>query len=205
MPRHLVPGLVMVTLVLALAVAGPGLARAGDPAIQLTAHVSEVFKTLDDPALKTGGNEVERRLAVRRIVDDVFDFGEAARRTLGRHWEQRTESERERFVKLFTDLIDRAYLRRIDHLDGEQLVLVGSAVDGDDATVQTRVITRDNSQMPVDFLMTRAADDQWRVWDVRVGGMSLIGSYRAQFNKIIVGESFEELVRRLEAKTAAQP
>jgi phospholipid transport system substrate-binding protein len=188
-----------------LTLAGVVQARAADPGAQLTEQLAQVFKTLEDPALKSADKQGERRIAVRRIVDDVFDFGETARRALGRHWEERSSAERERFVRLFNGLIDRAYLRRVDKLEGEQIVLVGSAVNGDDATVQTRVVTRDKSQMPVEFLMLRTPADRWRVWDVRVGGMSLVGSYRAQFHKIIVAESYDELVRRLESKVAGEP
>ena len=186
-----------------LAIAVP--AYAGDPATNLSEHVAAVFKTLQDPELQSPDKDTERRLAVRRIVDDLFDFNETARRALGRHWTERSAAEQDRFVHLFTDLIDRAYLRRVDRYDGEQVVVLGSAVQGDEATVLTKVVTRDNSQIPVDYLMARTPDDRWRVWDVKIGGMSLVGSYRAQFNKIIIGESYDELVRRLEAKVSAQP
>jgi phospholipid transport system substrate-binding protein len=199
--RSLVVTLLAVVLTSAIAVP----ACAGDPAIDLSEHVAAVFKTLQDPGLQSSEKDTERRLAVRRIVDDLFDFNQTARRALGRHWTERSAAEQDRFVRLFTDLIDRAYLRRMDRYDGEQVVVLGSAVQGDEATVLTKVITRDNSQIPVDYLMARTPDDRWRVWDVKIGGMSLVGSYRAQFNKIILGESYDELVRRLEAKVSAQP
>ena len=198
--RSLVLTLAAIALILAVAVP----AHAGDPAAYLSDQVAAVFKTLQDPALQASDKDTERRLAVRRIVDELFDFRETARRALGRHWAERSPAERDRFVHLFTELIDRAYLRRVDRYDGEQVVVLGSAVQGDEATVQTKVITRDNSQIPVDYLMARTPDDRWRVWDVKIGGMSLVSSYRSQFNKIIIGESYDELVRRLEIKVTAQ-
>jgi phospholipid transport system substrate-binding protein len=198
--RSLVLTLAAVALTLAVAVP----ARAGDPAVYLNDQVAAVFQTLQDPALQASDKDTERRLAVRRIVDDLFDFKETARRALGRHWAERSPAEQDRFVHLFTELIDRAYLRRVDRYDGEQVVVLGSAVQGDEATVLTKVITRDNSQIPVDYLMARTPDDRWRVWDVKIGGMSLVSSYRAQFHKIIIGESYDELVRRLEVKVTAQ-
>ncbi|HEV8614853.1 MAG TPA: ABC transporter substrate-binding protein [Methylomirabilota bacterium] len=198
--RSLVFTLAAVALTLAVAVP----AHAVDPAVHLSDHVDAVFRTLQDPALQAPEKDTERRLAVRRIVDNLFDFNETARRALGRHWSERSPAERDRFVHLFTDLIDRAYLRRVDRYDGEQVVVLGSTVQGDEATVQTKVITRDNSQIPVDYMMARTPDDRWRVWDVKIGGMSLVSSYRVQFNKIIVSESYDELVRRLEVKVSAQ-
>jgi phospholipid transport system substrate-binding protein len=192
----------LAAIALTLAVAVP--AHAGDPAVYLNDQVAAVFKTLQDPALQASDKDTERRLAVRRIVDDLFDFRETARRALGRHWAERSPAEQDRFVHLFTELIDRAYLRRVDRYDGEQVVVLGSAIQGDEATVLTKVITRDNSQIPVDYLMAHTSDDRWRVWDVKIGGMSLVSSYRAQFHKIIIGESYDELVRRLEVKVTAQ-
>jgi phospholipid transport system substrate-binding protein len=53
----------------------------------------------------------------------------------------------------------------------------------------------------VTFSLHQGADGGWRVYDVSFEGMSLVGNYRAQFNKIIRGSSFDELVARLEAKT----
>jgi phospholipid transport system substrate-binding protein len=64
------------------------------------------------------------------------------------------------------------------------------------------VVQKEGDRMPIDFLMVRTAGDRWRAYDVKVAGMSLVSSYRSQFNKIIRRASYEELIKRLEAKTA---
>jgi phospholipid transport system substrate-binding protein len=187
----------LMTLVILTA---PGSALAAGPGEQLNEGIQRVFANLQDPDLKT--KETERRLAVRRIADEVFDFEETAKRSLGRHWQDRSPEERQEFVRLFTELIDRAYLRRVDRYDGEQVIIVSDAVEGNQAVVQTRIITRDKSEIPVEYLMHRTGEDRWRVWDVKIAGMSLVASYRAQFNKIIHAESYGDLVKRLQAKSA---
>jgi phospholipid transport system substrate-binding protein len=191
----------LAAVLVTLLVFAASLALAGEPGTQLNAGIQRVFSTLQDPAMQTPDKEVERRLAVRRVADEIFDFEETAKRALGRHWQERSPDEQHAFVGLFTDLIDRAYLRRVDRYDGEQVVIVSDAVENDQATVQTKIVTRDNSEIPVDYLMHRSGDDRWRVWDVKIGGMSLVSNYRAQFNKIIHAGSYNDLVKRLQAKS----
>lgn len=188
---------VLVLAVAAVALAAPA-ARADGPAAQLNAHIERVFETLKQVP------EPQRQAEVRRIAFEIFDFNETARRALGRHWTERTDGDRERFVRAFTALIDHAYLSRVDRYNGEYtVVVVGDAVQGDEATVRTRVVGKDGSEMGVDYRMLRAGgDERWRVWDVSIGGMSLVSSYRAQFNKIIQVSSWDELVKRLEGKAA---
>jgi phospholipid transport system substrate-binding protein len=198
-PSPIVLAAAVLTVVLALA---PGSASAGGPSEDLNNGIERVFASLRDPDLQAPNKATERRLAVRRVAEDVFDFEETAKRSLGRHWQERSPEERREFVSLFTELIDRAYLRRMDRYDGEQVVIVSDTVDGNQAVVQTRIVTRDKSEIPVEYLMHRTGDDRWRVWDVKIAGMSLVGSYRAQFNKIIHAESYGDLVKRLQAKSA---
>lgn len=189
------------TLMTLVILTAPGFALAAGPGDQLNDGIQRVFANLQNPDLKA--KETERRLAVRRIADELFDFEETAKRSLGRHWQDRSTEERQEFVRLFTELIDRAYLRRVDRYDGEQVIIVSDAVEGNQAVVQTRIVTRDKSEVPVEYLMHRTGEDRWRVWDVKIAGMSLVASYRAQFNKIIHAESYGDLVKRLQAKSAA--
>jgi phospholipid transport system substrate-binding protein len=198
-PARPVLAVAVSTFVLALAA---GTALAAGPADQLNDGIQRVFTQLQDPDLKAPDKETDRRLAVRRIAEEVFDFDETAKRSLGRHWQDRTAEERQQFVRLFTELIDRAYLRRVERYDGEQVVIVSDSVEGNQAVVQTRIVTRDKSEIPVEFLMHRTGEDRWRVWDVKIAGMSLVASYRAQFNKIIHAESYGDLVKRLQVKSA---
>ena len=88
-------------------------AAAGAPTDQLRTQVERVLKLLDDPAMKAPDKARERRAAVRKVADEIFDFAETARRALGRHWAARTPQEREEFVKLFGDLLERSYISKI--------------------------------------------------------------------------------------------
>ena len=174
---------------------------AGPPTDQLRAQIDRVVKALEDTELKKENRHKERRHAVRRIAEDIFDFNETAKRSLGRHWPQRTAAERKEFVDLFADLLERSYLSKIELYNGEKIMYLGDTVDGDYATVRTKLLTRQGTEIPVEYKMVRQAD-RWIVYDVVIEGVSLIANYRTQFNKIIQTSSYQELVRKMKSKQA---
>lgn len=182
-----------------------GEASAGPPSDQLKGTVDRALKLLEDPALKGEANATQRRTAVRKIANEIFDFGEMARRSLGRHWQGRTEKEREEFVRLFGDLLERSYFSKIELYGGEKILYGAERVEGDLASVLTKVVTKNGTEVPIDYRMLKHGE-RWMVYDVNIEGVSLISNYRTQFNKIIQTASYDELVKRLRAKQIeAQP
>lgn len=184
-------------LVLGLA---PG-AVAGPATDRLKPEIERVISTLDNPALRGDGKAQERRQAIRGITDGVFDWTEMARRALGRHWSARTPAEQQEFIELFRDLIERAYLAKIERYTGEPITFLGESLDGDLATVRTRITTKQNQDVPIDYRMSRQGD-RWLVYDVLVESISLISNYRTQFDGIIKTSSYQELVKRLKARAS---
>jgi phospholipid transport system substrate-binding protein len=190
------PGIVAgaVGLVLA-AVLG---AAAAEPTEQLKRQIDNVLDIVGDPALRAEDRAAERQRAVRTAAEEIFDFGETAKRSLGTHWQARTPVERAEFVKLFSDLLERSYVGRIELYSGERLAFLGHTIDGDLALVRTRVITA-GGEMPVDYRMLKRGAE-WRVYDVIIEGVSLVANYRSQFNRIIRTTSYEELVKRMRTR-----
>ncbi len=174
-------------------------ARAGQPTDQLHAQINRVIKVLEDPELKKDGKVRERRTAVRKIANDIFDFGETAKRSLARHWPPRTPAEREEFVALFSDLLERSYISKIELYGGEKIGYLSETIEGDLATVRTKIVTKEGTDIPIDYRMLKGGD-KWLVYDVNIEGVSLIANYRAQFNKIIMTSSYQELVRKMKTK-----
>jgi phospholipid transport system substrate-binding protein len=174
-------------------------AWAGVPTDQLRAQIDRVIKTVDDPDLKRDGKATERRAAVRKIAFETFDFEEMSKRALARHWQARTPAEREEFVKLFADLLERAYVSKIENYGGEKIAYNGDTIEGDAALVKTKIITKQGTDVPVDYRMVRR-NDRWLVYDVVIEGVSLINNYRTQFNKIIQTSSYQSLVDRMKTR-----
>jgi phospholipid transport system substrate-binding protein len=194
MMRSLLMTAMALTLVMVLAVPP---ASAGAPTDQLKTQVDRVLKLMDDPTLKD--KPKDKRAAVRRVADDIFDFGETAKRSLGRHWADRTQAERDEFVKLFGDLLERSYISKIELYGGEKIQYVGDKIEGDQASVMSKLLTKTNTEVPIEYRMLKKGE-RWLVYDVIIEGVSLVSNYRAQFNKIIRTESYEALVKKLRAK-----
>lgn len=188
-----------VTLTSLLAVVPIGEAAAGPATDQLKGAVDRVVKVVEDPSLKGGNRLADRRAAVRTIAQDIFDFPEVARRALARHWQPLTEKQREEFTALLGDLLERSYVSRIELYGGEKISYANERLDGDTATVATRITTRSGTEIPVDYRLIKKGD-KWLVYDVNIEGVSLVANYRTQFNKIIQTSSYNDLIQKLKTK-----
>ncbi len=187
-------------VVVTLALGVEGAAWAGAPTEQLRTQIDRVIRLLEDPEMRKDGRMVERRAAIRRIANEIFDFTETTRRSLGTHWNGRTREEREEITRLFADLLERSYIGKIEMYSGEKIQFLGDAIDGGQATVRTRLVTKQGTEIPVDYRMHRAPGDRWLTYDVAIEGVSLVANYRAQFNKIVQTSGYPSLVKRLAAK-----
>ena len=176
-------------------------AWAGVPMEQLRGSVDRVIQVLEDPKLKAEAKAAERRAAIRKEAESIFDFTETAKRALGPHWKSLTPSQQQEFVSLFEDLLERAYILKIEKYSGEKVTYLGDTVDADLATVKTKFTTKQGTDIPVDYRLLRRGD-RWLVYDVFVEGVSLVANYRTQFDRIMRTGSYDELVRRMRASQA---
>jgi len=150
---------------------------------------------------------VRRRAQIRAIADELFDFEEVARRALSIHWASRTPAERTEFVDLFTDLLERAYIGKLESYAGEKIVYTGEKIDGDYAVVRARIVpvkrrgdarTRETG---LEYRMLKK-EAKWKVYDVVIDGVSFVSTYRSQFDRIVKSQSYTALVERLRGPSA---
>ncbi len=189
---------------LVLAGVAPQPAWAGAPTDAMRDFFGAVNVVLSNPG--TEDQPLERLRAIRRHVDDVFDFREAARLALGREWSAHTAVEQNEFVALFADLLERSFVWRVAGKaalgGGVKVQYVGETVDGDTATVETAVAARDGSDLRLDFRMVWRAD-RWVVRDVVMEGVSTMENYHAQFQRVVRDSSWRDLMAQLRAKVGA--
>jgi phospholipid transport system substrate-binding protein len=195
--RILARGAVITAIVLATT-AG---ALAGPATDQLKPQIDDVIATLDNPALQAESRTVERREAVRAITDRIFDWTVMARRALGQHWEERTVAEKIAFVPLFRELMEQAFIGKIEQYGAESVAYVGESLDGDESLVRTRVTLRPSGDVGVDYRMAWQGT-RWMIYDVLVERTSIVRNYRAQFDSVIKKSSYEELIRKIRGKVS---
>lgn len=161
--------------------------------------VEQVVRVGEDSDLGRPAASEQRRIEIRRIAESLFDFHEMARRSLARHWTDRTAEERREFVRLFTDLMERVYFGKLENYTGERILYVSETVDGDYATVRSKILIGQKGDLPIDYRL-RLTGSRWAVYDVLIDGISFVSTYRAQFNRVIQTSSYDDLVQKLRAK-----
>ena len=175
-------------------------AVAGLPTDQIKATVEKALVVLKDPRFKPPAKQQERRDQLKQILFARFDFAEMAKRSLGPDWRRRTPQEQEDFVRLFTDVLERAYADIIESYTNEKIVYVHERVDGSYADVYSKIVTAKGEEYTINYKAQLAGND-WKVYDVVAENVSLVNNYRSQFTRVISKSSYEELVRRLRDKT----
>ena len=174
-------------------------AYAGLPTDQIKATVDKAQVVLKDPRLRPAAKQAERREQIKQVLFSRFNFAEMAKRSLGPNWTRRTPQEQEEFVRLFTELLERAYADIIETYLDEKIVYLAEKVDAGYADVNSKVVTTRGDEYSINY-RAQLVGAEWKVYDVVAENISLVNNYRSQFNRVIAKSSYEELVRRMKDK-----
>jgi phospholipid transport system substrate-binding protein len=182
----------------------PVFADAGVAADQLRQTIDQVLAILKDPQLKGDRKKNERREKLRQVLSRRFDFTEMAKRSLGSHWRRLTAEQQKEFVKLFTRLLEDAYLDKIESYNGEKVQFLKERQDDTYAEVETKIIDNSGQAFSVDYRLHNV-NGNWQVYDVIIEDISLVNNYRSQFNRVLSRSSYEELLERMRERKLSAP
>jgi phospholipid transport system substrate-binding protein len=170
---------------------------APDPTEQLKPFLKKVTDTLSDPSLKVLPKK-EQCQRIVTIARERFDFQEMTKRVLGQQWRKLDTKEQQNFERLFTQLLQYAYVGKIEEYAGQKIEYVQQRVKEDRAEVQTLLVDKEKS-IPVSYIML-LKDNDWMTYDVVVEGVSLIRNYMEQFKDILRNDGYPGLVKQVEEK-----
>jgi phospholipid transport system substrate-binding protein len=193
--RRIAIGIFIFTLCLGF----PSFAPAGEPLELVRAAVDKAVQILKDPKLQPADKKKERIDRLKEAVNPIFDYQEMAKRALGAHWRRRTPAEQEEFVILFRDFLEGIYSDKLDLYGGEKVLFGRQTVDEDFAQVESTIINPKGEEVAVNYKLRRV-NGKWKVYDAVVENISIINNYRSQFDRVISGSSYQELVKRLREK-----
>jgi len=166
-------------------------------------NVDSVLEVLRDPKLK---GEAGKKMKVQRIevaAEKLFDFVELSKRTLGLSWNNFTPEQRKEFVQLFETVLKDAYVEKITAYDNESVNFTKEVpLSETTVEVQSVVITK-SGQVPINYRVIKKEND-WKVYDVVIEGVSLVSNYRTQFRDILANSTPEKLLETLRKKTGAK-
>ena len=176
---------------------------AGAPLDTVQLNVNKGLDVLRDPKLKAESAREIKKEKLRLIYNNLFDDVELGKRTLSRNWNSLNTAQRQEFVKLFRQILEKAYVDRILDYSNEKIVFdKETMVSETQAEVQTKVVTP-SKEIPI-FYRVLLKDGAWKVYDVVIENVSLVLNYRTQFNDILVKNTPEQLLEILRKKVKGQ-
>ena len=163
---------------------------------QLKGTIEKVIKIVKDEALKN--DQQARRAALRKTIDERFNYRQMVMRSLAKNWDARSDQERREFIALFKSLLENSYANKLEAYRDEKINYLDEIIKGKYALIKTEVVRR-SSTIAVDYKLIEE-NGHWQVYDFVIEGVSMIRNYRSQFTKIIRKDSYEVLVQKLTDK-----
>ena len=172
---------------------------AGGAKDTVEAQINKMLTKMQTPEFK-GLDRDAKIKEIRAIINEVFDWQELSRRTLGRDWKKFSPDQQKEFVSLFEELLENIYADRIlaytkEKIEfGKETELKKGRVE-----VESYIITTDGTRVPLFYRLTDKSG-QWRVYDVVIEGVSMVKNYRGQFRQILKDKKPEDLLQTLREK-----
>ena len=163
---------------------------------KLKSTIDKVIAIVKDENLRK--DRQSRRVALRKTIDERFNYRQMVMRSLAKNWDPRSDQERQQFISLFKSLLENSYASKLESYSDEKINYLSEVIKGKYALVKTEVV-RPSSTIAVDYKLIQENGD-WQVYDFVIEGVSMIRNYRSQFTKIIRKDSYEVLVQKLTDK-----
>jgi phospholipid transport system substrate-binding protein len=193
----------LATLVLSLFLAAPALAQdlAPDELVRkVTADVLDAIKS--DKQLQAGDRKKALALAEQKILPHV-DFRESARLATGKAWKSATPEQQDQIVNEFRSMLVRIYSSAIDVYRGQTMKVLPVRLPpgATDVTVRNQYLRAGQPSVPVEYAMKKTPEG-WMIYDITVDGVSLVLTYRDEFEQITRVSGIDGLIKRLKEKNA---
>ena len=186
-------------LIFAFLIVIPLQGYAATPMETVETGVNKVLKTLSDPAFKAQSKD-QQIATISTEIENVFDFQELSRRTLGREWKKFNAEQQTEFVKLFKELLQGVYADRLLAYSDQKVIYDKELMlKKGRAEVQSYLQTSDGSKIPLFYRLTDKSGS-WKVYDIVIEGVSMVKNYRTQFKEILSNGSPEKLLEILREK-----
>ena len=171
----------------------------GQPTEAVKGNLDKVLDVLRDPSLKAESAKKAKKDKIRDISEEMFDFTELSKRSLGKNWSKFNPDQQKEFVGLYKSLLEDAYADKI-MLYADVKIVFSKEVALTEKTVEVQsTVLRKSGEIPIYYRVVMK-DGVWRVYDVVIEGISLINNYRSQFKEILVNKPPESLLETLRKK-----
>ncbi|MFY9317837.1 MAG: ABC transporter substrate-binding protein [Burkholderiales bacterium] len=167
---------------------------------KVTADVLDAVKS--DPKLQAGDRKKTLALAEQKVLPHV-DFEEAARLAAGKSWSTATPEQQQRITSEFRSMLIRIYSNAIDVYRGQTMKVLPlrMAPNATEVTVRNQYLREGRPPVPVEYAMKKTPEG-WKIYDIVIEGVSLVLTYRAEFEQVTRTSGIDGLIKRLQEKNA---
>src|SRR5437762_4837143 len=147
------------------------------------------------------GNRAKLIQVIEAKVLPHFNFNAMTALAMGQSWNKATPEQKKRLTEEFRTLLVRTYASALAAYSDQRFdyrPLRAKPTDTD-VTVNVRVMQQGAQPVPIDYSMEKTAGG-WKVYDVMVGGVSLVANYRTEFNNVVRQSGIDGLIKDLAAK-----
>jgi phospholipid transport system substrate-binding protein len=155
--------------------------------------IDQVVDLLKDEKFKD--NKGARMAKLREIINPRFSYTQMSMRSLAKHWNDKSNEEKQNFINLFGKLLENSYATKLESYSNEKINYGEEIIKGKYAMVKTEIVRSDGT-INVDYKLIQENGD-WKVYDFVIEGVSMINNYRSQFSRIIRKNSYEGLKKKL--------
>jgi len=146
----------------------------------------------------------DRRKLISLIEDKVlphFNFTAMTSSAVGRNWDKATPEQKSRLVDEFKTLLVRTYASSLAAYSNQRFDFrpLRAKPTDTDVTVNVRVLQSGAEPVQIDYDMEKRPNG-WKVWDVRVAGISLVANYRTEFDNQVRQGGIDGLIKALQTK-----
>jgi len=176
------------------------MALAAEPMAELKSNIDNFLTLLKDPQYSDPAKKEEQKDKIWRTIDVAFDLEGVARLALGKNWQSFSAQEQKDFSEAFADLLGGSYIDRIrEGYGGEDVTYLGQeSISETKAVVNTKIV-RSSGEIPINYSML-LKNGHWRIYDVKIEGVSMVRNYRAQFDNILMNSKPADLIARVKSK-----
>jgi phospholipid transport system substrate-binding protein len=148
-----------------------------------------------------GGNRAKLIGLINDKVLPHFNFNSMTALAMGQSWNKATPEQKKRITEEFKTLLVRTYASALAAYSDQKLDFrpLRAKPSDTDVTVNVRVMQQGAQPVPIDYSMEKTAAG-WKVYDVMVGGVSLVANYRTEFNQMVRESGIEGLIKNMQAK-----
>jgi phospholipid transport system substrate-binding protein len=177
----------------------PRLAFGDSPSEHIQETIQQVLSAMNG---SVSDGEAARKQSIRETILPRFDWAEMAKQTLGKHWDAVSARQQE-FIAAFVDFLGSTYVGKIGSYKDEKILFVQETVKDNRAQVHTKIVPTKGEPTSVNYQL-HLVQGEWKIYDVVVEDISLVGNYRSQFGRILARGSFDDLLRTLTEKQLSQ-